>query len=484
MRFIVVFFLIFGILYTQKKSNPSLAQQDFKIFKSILTKGHPSLYEYVNKEYLDSIMSTEESTLTGEISDMALYKKMLFVSDKIKDANLLLIPPKTFSLQQHYFPLILKLIDKEFYTDTDDYGIPIGSKIIKINDKITSSILKDLEIYSSSNGYNTTKKYRDIELKFGFFYSYQYGIEKHFSIDYTTPQGNIKNITLPAEPYNSVQLRETKRNSYFFEFHKKIDKNSFFKNYHTNKMPFLFFKEKLKTAILVVNSFAIDSNKFSSYLETIFKEIKKKKVKHLVIDVRNNEGGYRENAIYLYSYLTSSLFKQRISEFVSSLSIPERKYSSGTFIEDEKKLKKTFYDHPSYNGWELSFDNLETIMVPNTNNFNGKIHVLTGGKTVSEGSDFALLAKNDPEILLIGEETGGGYYFQTGEFPIYYELPNSRIKLIMFMKKINHYVKNKTIPEGSGVIPDKKIHLSVLDLIKGNDPLLDYVFKQIKLEYL
>ena len=480
-RFLYLAFFIQAsiISFGQKNLSPNEAQKDFTIFKNVLQQGHPSLHEYVSDTVLDSLISSNQESLTTSISDIALFKKMQQITDQVRDGHLLLFAPNTLNTTQYYFPLILKILQKEFYTDTDDFGIPLGSKILSINTKNTTQILEALKKYTPTDGYNLTKKYRDIELKFGLFYIYEYGIHKEYTISYTEPEGTEKTITLPAESFVTVKHRNVHRNSYFAKYHQEKDKVAFFSKYINTKEPFVYYKKEHQTAVLVVNSFEIDITVFKSRLIQLFKQIDKKKVKHLVIDIRNNNGGYRPNSIHLFSFITDQLFKQRTKTFVSSIDIPEKQYSTRTYNEKEF-LRDKYYNHPEYDGWKLNFDDLEMMMVPDRDRFKGKVYILAGGSTISAGSALALLAKNDPNILLVGEETGGGYYSHVGQFPVYYELPNSKIIMAISMEKINHYVKDTSLPKGFGVIPDRAITLSVEDLIEGKDSQLDYILKLIK----
>ncbi len=471
------------IIYTlsaQKRIDSLAISEDFRIFENILKKGHPSIYEYIDKDSLDYLFTTTKESFTNEFSDIEAYKKMLQITNTIKDGHLLLFAPNTIKTNQYYFPLILKIINTELYTDTDDFGIPTGSKIHQINGRKVVKILEKLKKYAPADGYNLTKKYRDIELKFGLFYAYEYGIERQFNITYITPDGEEKITTLEAESFVKVKLRNTRRNSYFAKYHKQENGFDFFNSYIGNKDPFVYYKEGLNTAILVVNSFGGDIRIFKSKLIKIFKEINKKKIRHLIVDVRNNDGGFRPNAVHLFSFITNNTFRQITSEYVATLTVPEREHVTRTFLNEKQFLTDKFKNHPIYDGWKLTFDDMQAIMVPDKNRFNGKVYVLISGTTFSAGSTFALNAKNDPNITLIGEETGGGYHFFNGEFPVYYEFPNSKIVMIMSMEKIDNYTEDKTIPKGSGVPPDKHIMLSVEDLIKGKDVQLDYILKLIR----
>lgn len=477
--FIVVFCIFTYSLSAQKDIDSVGLIEDLKIFKNILQQGHPSLYEYISKDSLDYLFDNIEASSRDGLTDIELYKNMLKITDAIKDGHLLLFAPNTIKTDQYYFPLILKIINTEFYTDTDDFGIPIGSKINSINGERMPRVLEKLKKYSPTDGYNLTRKYRDIELKFGLFFAYEYGIVKQYTIEYIEPDGLEKTISLPAESFVKVKLRNTKRSSYFSKYHYQKNNPNFFDKYISNREPFVYYKEELNAAVLVINSFAGDIRIFKSNLTKIFKEINKKKIAHLIIDVRNNDGGFRSNAVNLYSFITKKAFKQTVNEFVISLSVLERKYKTQTFLSEKEFLKDKFKNHAVFDGWRLPFDDQEPLMVPDQNRYNGSVYILAGGTTFSAGATFVLNAKNDPDITIIGEDTGGGYYFHTGEFPVYYEFPNSKTQMVMSMVKVTHYVKEKSIPKGSGIPPDKHIVLSQKDLIEGKDPQLDYVLRLI-----
>ncbi|RZS92535.1 S41 family peptidase [Aquimarina brevivitae] len=459
----------------------SKAKEDFTVFENILLQAHPGLYDHISKDLLSQLLTKEKTNLSDSITDIELYKKLLKISDPIGDGHLQLFAPEKLKIQTYYFPIIVKIIDGEFYTDTNDFELPVGTKITAINDIPAPTILARLKKYVPTDGHNLSRKHREIELKFGLFYAYEFGIVKEFKVSYESQDNSIlQSKVILAEPFIKVRLRNAKRSSYFAAFHQQKNDIRYFEKYIGNKDPYVIYKDALKTAILVVNSFSVDIKPFKSKLVKIFKEINKRKIEHLVIDVRNNDGGYRPNAIHLYSFLTNAIFKQRISEFVATLSIPEKDHIIRAPGDGDVYLRSKFHQHPVIDGWEIKFDELETIMVPNKNKFKGKnIYVLTSGVTFSAGTEFVLNAKNNPEILVLGEETGGGYYQHIGDYPIYYELPNSKIVVVLFMQKVMHYVTDNTLPKHKGILPDKYIKLTVEDLKKGTDPILDYIYRLI-----
>lgn len=117
-------------------------------------------------------------------------------------------------------------------------------------------------------------------------------------------------------------------------------------------------------------------------------------------------------------------------------------------------------------------------MLPMKKGFTGQVYVLIGGKTFSAGSTFALNCKNQG-IPLYGEETGGGYDVHTGGYPVIYELPHSKIKVMMSFVKVHKYARDKTVEKGRGVFPDVDIRWTVEDLLEARDGQMEYLLNEI-----
>ena len=469
--------------FGQNELSQEQVLKDYTIFKEIITTGHPSLYEYTSKSQWDSIFSSFEQKDIKEIrTSNDLFKSITSIADKAKDGHLIIHHPKMDTVPP-LFPLLLKIIDGRFYTDTDDFGIPIGSEIMSINSKSSQEILKDLLKYAPSDGFNLTKKYRQIEKEFGILHYYEYGSKKSYAVKYTAIDGEAKTIDIAPKSFESIGNRYPNRNSHFALYHQDTDRLDYFKNRIAEKWPYIYYIDSINTAVLTVNSFGLDPQEFKSKLIDLFKEIKKKKAKNLIIDIRQNIGGYRINAINLYAFLTDELFKQRISESAITNVLPHEENVIHTMSDYSEFFEMYFASAKEKDGrWLLTEDHAQAEMIPYKKTFKGKVYVLIGGNTFSAASAFALSAKNDKNIPLIGEETGGGYYFHTAQFSALYKLPNSNIMVRMPFVKIDKYVLDYSVPKGSGIIPDVEVALTVEDLIYGKDRQLDFIVKHISKE--
>ncbi len=467
--------------FGQNKLSQDQVLEDYTIFKEIITTGHPSLYEYTSKTEWDNIFRTFEQKGIKEVeTSNDLFKYFTSIADNAKDGHLIIHHPKMDTVPP-LFPLLLKIINGKLYTDTDDFGIPLGAEITAINSKPSQTILNDLLKYAPSDGFNLTKKYRQIEKEFGILHFYEYGSKKSYSVKCTTADGEVKTNIIAPKSFESIGSRYPNRNSHFAPYHQDTSRVGYFKKRIAEKLPFVYYIDSINTAVLTVNSFGLDPQEFKSKLIDLFKEIKKKKkAESLIIDIRQNIGGFRINAINLYSFLTNEPFKQRVSESAVTNELPQEKYIIHTMSDYTEFFEMYFaLAKKEDERWIITEDHAQAEMISYKKTFKGKVYVLIGGNTFSAASAFALSTKNDKNITLVGEETGGGYYFHTAQYSALYELPNSKIMVRMPFVKIDKYVLDNSVPKGSGILPDIEVKLTVQDLINGKDSQLDYVVKHL-----
>lgn len=479
---IIVFFPLF--VFSQDELTKEQVIEDYNILKNVLTEGYPNLYEYNSESKWDSLFTNyEKEKLTIVKTTNDFYKSITELTNYARDGHLIVMRPQLTSIPK-LFPLLLKIIEKKFYTDTDDFGIPVGSEIVSIDNIDAIELRRKFLKYAPSDGFSTGKKDRQIEREFGILHFYEFGAKETYQVKYKTPSDEVFTKNIKSQSFESIGGRFVNRNSYFSIYHNATNNSEFVKNTIGKKEPFVYFIDSLNTAVLTMNSFQLDVEKFREQLKAIFKNINRKKVENLIIDIRQNEGGYPLNSINAFSYIAHQPFKQQISSSVITSELPEENYSQNLV---NGYTYKTFFvkyyqnAQKKENEWILTTDENEAYMIPNKKGFKGKTYVLIGGKTFSAGSSFALFCKNQG-ITLIGKETGGSYYTQTGGYPMIYTLPNSKIKVLISFVKINRYTKDETVKKGSGILPDIEIPLTINDLIEGKDSQLDYVIKQINKE--
>src|SRR5207249_12132861 len=110
--------------------------------------------------------------------------------------------------------------------------------------------------------------------------------------------------------------------------------------------------------------------------------------------------------------------------------------------------------------------------------FEGSGYVLTNGLTSSVSSLFCNAVKGQSNVTLVGEETGGGWYSNSGIMIPVIILPNTklRVRLPMFRLVQYHHVPTK----GTGVIPDVYVGPTVESTKNNTDRKMEAVKQMIK----
>ncbi|TYP72205.1 S41 family peptidase [Aquimarina intermedia] len=469
----VCLFLSEMLIFAQANARLEATQNDLSIFKAILEQGHPTLYKHTNKFSLDSLVSALNKE-TNSSQPLSLLKNLYKIANVIRDGHINIYPPANLILNSTKFPLTLKIIQNEVYNAIENDHIPIGATLKSINGVPIKRIISSMKKYIPVDGHLEQKRHRFIEQNFNIYYHLEYGKSKKYTIHFIDSLGIEKIVELTAITQTELNISRDQGNNIPPQFIKKSQNP--YVGANSDKISVLY-DTKNHIALLKIKSFSIGSSNFNKLMDQLFTEFKKHKISNLILDIRNNHGGLRANTLRLMSYITNEFYKQRTTEHIGVLEIPFKEFTLGSYYEEELGLKEKFKNHPVYNGWTSSFDNLESLMVPTKTWFTGSVYVLINGATLNEASDFALLAKNNSRITLVGEETGCSYDSHNIGLTVHYKLPHSGIQFSINLKNVQNYVSNPSVNKSSGVTPDRFIPYTFNDLVTCNDPQLTYVLQ-------
>ncbi|MCW5909771.1 MAG: hypothetical protein KIT62_01795 [Cyclobacteriaceae bacterium] len=445
-RYSIILFLTLFITATSGQVNENYETavktedllKDFMIFRDSLEKVHPALYRYSSKNEMNKLLDSCYLSINEGMTTVHFFMTLRFLTRAIGDGHTACNLPRELIVEQFQnskvFPLRLYFTKDQTFVFCDfEKRFKQGTEITAIDEKPVNEIRKVLFNYMLSDGSIESSKYWSFngsEPNFQFLYYWLYGNKPQFSISYKGKDGLTETAVLNASIL--------KGNSCFND--KKSIEN------------FLSLEIKANsTAILTIKTF--DMNRlnqediyFKNFLDSVFMEINAKKIKKLIIDVRNNGGGEDSNGSLLYSFLTNKPFA-----YYSSLGTVSSK-----FPEDA---------HP----------NLK-IQQPQKNNFMGKCYFLINGKSFSTTSEFCAIAKSNARGKFIGEETGGGYYGNTGGELEKVTLPITKITVVIPRRKYVLAVRQQKFKD-RGVIPDYEVIPSINDILSNKDVQLEYTLK-------
>jgi hypothetical protein len=242
-----------------------------------------------------------------------------------------------------------------------------------------------------------------------------------------------------------------------------------------------------KSAVLTVRSFyegygEPQKQSFEQFLEKTFAELKDKKIEHLILDLRNNEGGNDDYVPLLYSFLTHKPFTLGNPTVLASNRSSFFSYAD-QLSEDLKQFQTApdnFVSLSPTGEYVLNKEvNSEQYVVyqPRINNYKNRLSILVNGGSFSATNKFIDLVyyyrnKIRP-ALFIGEQNGGDtkYGRSTGGQSLRITLPNSKLKIsipLLGSTELNRNASHKV------KIPDYEVRPSQKDLAEGIDRVLEF----------
>lgn len=460
-----------SINFIQAQNNLTIDQfkVDFSLFEQALKEAHPGLYRYNSKDHIDSLFNQTENLIDHEMTQQEFYKLLLPVVSQIKCGHTKFHPDSNWTTNFYYntekvFPLRMFFQGKKAYAIgnyENSNSIPDGSEVLEINGNGIPDIIEKMLNSFCSDGNNTTFKYIEMSRYFSAGYANLFEGPDTFTVKYLDGKG-IAEIKVPSVSHEKVEL-----------YDKQIAEAT------NTKVPYKLDFQNEETALLTISSFwaETDSLKFKKFLKNSFGELNQKKVKNLVLDLRNNEGGMDRRGALLLSYLMDREFK-----YYDRLEVTTRKkysFAKQARLPGFYGLTRHLISKEKDGSYRWNHNKNLKIQKPQKDHFSGNVYVLINGASFSVTAEFAAVSHFLKRATFIGEETGGAYYGNNSGTFVIVTLPNSKLNIGIPM--IAYYTAVRGYPfKDRGVIPDYKVVPTAKNIISGEDPVLEFSMKLIE----
>lgn len=425
---------------------------DINYLRTNLENKHPNLYLYIPKTELDHIFDSLTTSISTPMTELTFYKHLTVISAIIKDGHTLILPSNTITTyhnkNSNFLPYHLSIFNDRLFVDmvcSNDTSLTEGSEIISINSIRASDIITQLSNRQVRDGNNLTYPTWILNNYLREYYSFIFGHPDQFTITYKS-NNIIKTSIVSALPKDHI---------YYFRQLKYPTRTNERK---PNEGITLAISQDSNYTILSIKDFHNDILKkeyhqnFKKIIPRYFEELYKKGTENLILDLRNNQGGDILNGTLLLSYLLDKPF-----------SVIHTYYK----VDSSKKdfsLKET-------GGRSLGIFN------PKEHSFKGKLYVLINGGSFSNSGIVAACLKRNNRAIFIGEETGGNNKVLAGDTKDL-NLPNTHIQVQIPTKQ---YLLDKGLPLlGQGTIPDYIIQPDLINIITGNDTIMNYAKELIR----
>jgi C-terminal processing protease CtpA/Prc len=466
-----------------KKYSPEQLTKDYSIFRGALEESHPGVYWYTPKSEMDNYFDWGKEQIKDSMNEESFRKILNYVTSKINCGHTVTRSSKAFMKYRdtsfnRIFPLSLKIWAGASDTATvaanlirKDSLLTRGVVVKSIDHRPISTIIDTLCQYISSDGYNLTHKYQTLSNRggFGAAFTSVFGQKENYFIDYLSKDGTEKTATIQS--YNP---RADSANRIAITRFAKISRTER-KNQILSATRNLRIDSANTVGFMDLGSFS-RGLKLRSFFNTSFKDLKDKKIKNLVIDVRGNGGGSVTNSTFLTKFIADRKFKVADSLYANTRNSRYKKYIDGYFFN---RLFMIFMTAKKNDGkYHFGYFERHYFKPKKRNHFRGNVYILTGGNSFSATTLFTQAVKPQNNVVVVGEETGGGAYGNTAWLIPDLILPQTGIRVRLPLFRL---VIDKNIPkDGHGVQPEV-ISTPTTDAIRrGADYKMEKVLELIR----
>ncbi|MBO9561613.1 MAG: hypothetical protein J7621_02525 [Niastella sp.] len=455
-------------------------QEDLQYLRHIMEKTHPGLYRYTPQADMDRRLDSCYNLITGPLPYYDYYRLLASLIAGVRCAHTTILPGGNW--QAHFFanmpvfPFSTHFINDKLHVSanlTADTTIKPGYEITQINGQSVTAIRQFIFDHSWSDGYNVTNKQQRLNTgSFGLLYYLLIARPDSFAITAKDLAGKEVKVVYPA-----LTIQATRE-----AFRKNPVNKEIIRLYVDRKREDLDLeiKKEINAAVLTIRSFGGKAaEKIGAFLPKAMKQLRQKNIGHLVVDLRNNGGGWDSAGVLLFTYLINKpshyyIRQHGITDSLQYLKLSDLSEEDLQNVRNEiiRETDGTFSLKPAAAAG-LS------IQHPKPLHYTGKVYFLMNGASASTTAELLAVARTNELGVFIGEEAGGNYEGGNGGSFIPLKLPHSNIRISIPLV----YYDNATKPpfeKGRGVLPDHTVPDDINNILKGIDTQKQFAFDLIK----
>lgn len=434
------------------KYAPEVLQQDYGVFKNLLEQEHPGLYWYTSKDSMDFYFAEGRSRLADSLTESSFRTVLSYVISKIRCGHTSVFPSKQWnrasdSLRLRPFPLLLKIWpDTAVITanlNRRDSLVTRGALLLSVEGVPIQQIVDSLFQYLPADGYNLSHKYQTLSNRgmFGAVYTAVYGNKRRYRVTYQDTLGTVHVGSVSLAPRDTSRKAPPPLITVTVSRHKR-------KRAELQGTRSLYFDSSLSLATMDLNSFTKDA-RLRHFFKRSFKKLQHHGTQNLIIDLRGNGGGSVSNSNLLTRYISPTRFKIADSLYTISRKSRLARYQQNRvwtrlFMHAvTRRSRDGRYHFRYYEGKEFR--------PKNRFHFNGDVYILSGGNTFSASTLFIQAVRAQDNVIVVGEETGGGAYGNNAWVIPDVTLPHTKVR---FRLPLFRLVIDKDAVKGHGVMPE------------------------------
>jgi hypothetical protein len=463
-------------LFAQHPDNyfpPDKMKKDLLWLEKKILQYHPSCLDSLRA---DSVKNAFEEALyesekpMQELQFLRLLRRSLL---PLRCGHTTAIPSKSFySYYQHARPKPLFPIQVYYnppagmfvrFNGSNDGSIREGDKLITINQETTESLAEEILQFLPSDGYHQSFKQFHLSLNFPTYYLFVKGPSYAYESGIIDSSGRFSSHVFSLRSQGKSKSAVVKSRSVQFLMGDDFKELS-------------VLQSNPSIACLTVYGFGGSTH----WYEKAFKEIEKRDLKMLILDLRGNSGGSLFNASELLQYLLPDTFSMAFYRKAGPITF-EGKSNMSLLM---RLTLKRFSMHPDKSRrFNPSCVRIGNRLVNRNHfkpkkkyNFKGKLVVLMDGGTFSAASWVASVLRKKHRAKLLGDESGGGARGCNAMIMPTLTLPETKMRISLPLFHIDHEMGKVPF---RGLIPDYRLQTNLKLKIKGIDPELEFLARNL-----
>lgn len=458
----------------QRKYTKKQLQQDYRVFRGVLEESHPSLYWFTPRDSMNFYFNEGFNHISDSMTEMQFRNVLSYVVSKVHCGHTAVKYSKQYgkyldTAKLKLFPLSFKVWGDSMAITANinrkDSILKYGTLVTAIDGYSTRKLTDSFMNYISGDGNSITGRYQSLSNSgsFGSLYRNIMGLKDQISVTYVDSNGIEQTVAVPV--FDPSFKDSTKRVA--SKPGTAAPKPP--KERQRSLLPFsaryVQIDTTLSSAYMTVHSFA-RGNRLRSFYRKAFRELKRRNIQHLVVDVRTNGGGDAGLSTLLTRYLANKKFKLADSLYAVRRSSKYHKYISW---QPFYWSLMQFVTHKKKDGlYHFGYFERHYFHPRKKYHFNGDIYLVTGGNSFSATTLFVKALQGQQNVKVIGEETGGGAYGNSAWMIPDVTLPNTGVRFRL--PKFRLVMDKNLVKEGRGIMPDIQVAPTRETILRGIDP--------------
>ncbi|RIV22465.1 hypothetical protein DYU11_15730 [Fibrisoma montanum] len=451
-------------------------QEEVSLLRKALEESHPGLYRYTPKHALDSLFDHTTAQLATDKPLGVYYRLLATLLATVRCAHTQLAPPPKWDQTIRVLPYNILFINGKTYitvnaTSHQDTLLIPGSEVISINGKPIEGIREQIKRHLFVDGYSQAGREAALSKNFGGYYYLLVEQPDSFVVEmrrYRTGELVRQNVAAVTASDWLKNAQTNPVNKVLWDRWRALQKKESVRLEWTDT----------QTAVLTIRGFG-DNKKDPKLYQQFFRELQNKKAKNLIINLRDNTGGWDKLGYELFSYLIDKPTRYYDSLTTVTNTIPYLKYTD----LDEKFVKSLpKYLLPLGNGrFSLKAKDEPGLALqqPRPERFSGQVYVLMNGMSASTTAEFTAAAHANQLATFVGQETGGAYQGgHSGEFAVL-TLPHTKLRVSIPLVRYKMAVGTSG-PLQRGTLPDYTVQPTIEEAIDGIDTVMNFALELIR----